>query len=176
MKEVWKKFEEVELTHSSVHHLMAMYELLNKNGYVRGVDVARYLNISRSSVSITVKKLITRGYVVEDENKFYHLTDHAIELIRGVLSKRRIIRLFFKEVLCLSDELAEAEACKVEHLLEEETGHKLVTFMGYYLSDAAASKKFRKDLQNFTYECDQRDDCRVCDLECYFAGKEENQN
>ena len=176
MKEIWKKFEEVELTHSSVHHLMAMYALLNKNGYVRGVDIARYLNISRSSVSITVKKLISRGYVSEDENKFYHLTEHAIELIRGVLSKRRIIRLFFKEVLGLSEELAETEACKVEHLLEEETGHKLVTFMGYFLSDSPTSKKFKEDFHQFAFECNNQEDCKVCELECYFAGKDEPQS
>ena len=116
MKELWKKFDEVEMTHSSVHHLMAIYELLKKNGYVRGVDVAKYLDISRSSVSITMKKLISRGYVVEDENKFYKFTSQGEELINSVLSKRHIIKMFFEEVLGLSEELAEEEACKIEHL------------------------------------------------------------
>lgn len=169
MKEVWKKFDEVELTHSSVHHLMAMHALLKKNGYVRGVDIAGYLNISRSSVSITLKKLISKGYVYEDENKFFHFAEHGKELINSVLSKRRIIRLFFESVLNLTPELAESEACKVEHLLGEETGQKLMSFMGFYLSRNKAALNFRKEIKEYTHQCNATDSCEICEVECYFA-------
>ena len=169
MKELWKKFDEVELTHSSVHHLMAIYELLKKNGYVRGVDVAKYLDISRSSVSITMKKLITRGYVIEDENKFYKFTSQGEDLINSVLSKRHIIKMFFEEVLGLSEELAEEEACKIEHLLEEETGQKFMSFMGYYLSGRKVVKNFKSDFNSFNFECVKAENCDICELSCYFA-------
>lgn len=169
MKELWKKFDEVELTHSSVHHLMAMHELLKQNGYVRGVDIATFLNISRSSVSITIKKLLTKGYVREDENKFYHFTEHGKELINDVLSKRRIIQLFFNNVLAIDENLSESEACKVEHLLEEETGQKLMSFMGYFLSNHPAAVNFRKQFTNFTYDCQKTENCDICEVECYFA-------
>lgn len=169
MKELWKKFDEVELTHSSVHHLMAMHELLKRNGYVRGVDIANHLNISRSSVSITLKKIKYKGYIVEDENKFFHLTDDGLALINSVLSKRRIIKLFFKSVLDLPEHIAEAEACKVEHLLEEETGHKLMSFMGFYMSDSDAASMFRKHFENFTYQCQETENCQICELDCYLA-------
>jgi DtxR family transcriptional regulator, Mn-dependent transcriptional regulator len=172
MKEVWKKFDEVELTHSSVHHLMAMHELLKKNGYVRGVDIANHLNISRSSVSITLKKLKARGYVVEDANKFFQFTEHGKELINSVLSKRRIIQTFFKNVLNLSDDLAEEEACKVEHLLNRETGQKLMSFLGYYLSEDPSAAHFREDYRDFTYRCQATDNCDICELTCYMSNRE----
>jgi DtxR family Mn-dependent transcriptional regulator len=169
MKELWKKFDAVELTHSSVHHLMAMHELLKKNGYVRGVDIANYLNISRSSVSITIKKLLTKGYVVEDENKFYHFTERGQKLINDVLSKRRIIQLFFNKVLDIDKDLAESEACKIEHLLEEETGQKLMSFMGYFLSSNKMALGFREAYREFVYDCQRAEDCDICELSCYFA-------
>lgn len=169
MKELWKKFDEVELTHSSVHHLMAMHELLKKNGYVRGVDIANHLNISRSSVSITLKKIKNKGYIVEDENKFFHLTDEGLALINSVLSKRRIIQLFFTSVLDLPEQIAEAEACKVEHLLEEQTGHKLMSFMGFFESNSKIAADFRKDFKNFTYQCNKTENCEICELDCYLA-------
>ena len=169
MKELWKKFDEVELTHSSVHHLMAMHELLKKNGYVRGVDIANHLNISRSSVSITLKKIKNKGYIIEDENKFFQLTDDGQALINGVLSKRRIIQLFFKSVLDLPDTIAEAEACKVEHLLEEETGHKLMSFMGFFMSDSKIAVDFRNNFKNFTYQCQKTENCEICELNCFLA-------
>jgi DtxR family Mn-dependent transcriptional regulator len=172
MKELWKKFDEVELTHSSVHHLMAMHELLKKNGYVRGVDIANHLSISRSSVSITLKKIKSKGYILEDENKFFHLTDDGQALINSVLSKRRIIQLFFKSVLNLPDRIAEAEACKVEHLLEEETGHKLMSFMGFYMSNSEIAADFRMNFKNFTYKCEEIENCEICELDCYVAQSE----
>ncbi len=173
LKETWKKFDEIELTHSSVHHLMAMHQLLKRNGYVRGIDIARYLDISRSSVSITVHKLVKKGYIREDENKFYHFTDKGLELINNVLSKRRIIHLFFERVLNLPEDKAEEEACKIEHLLEEETGQKLMNFVGFFLSEQQEAKKFRKALESFIYECSAVDSCEFCEMDCYFAGKED---
>ncbi len=165
---MWKKFDEVELTHSSVHHLMAMHELLKKNGYVRGVDIAKHLKISRSSVSITLRKLIARGYVVEDENKFYLFTEHGEEIINSVLSKRNIIRIFFEKALHLDAETAESEACKIEHLLGESTGQKLMSFMGYYLSDRKSVKEFQREYETFRYECQDTLNCDICEANCYF--------
>ena len=175
MKELWKKYDEVELTQSSVHHLMAMHELLKKNGYVRGVDVANHLNISRSSVSITLKKLKLKGYISEDENRFFHFTEHGQELINGVLSKRRIIQMFFKNVLNLSDVLAEEEACKIEHLLDEQTGQKLMSFMGFYMSNETAADEFRKKFKDFTFKCQTTETCDICELNCYMAGSNFNE-
>ncbi len=174
-KLTWKKFDEVELTHSSVHHLMAMHELLKQNGYVRGVDIAKYLKISRSSVSITIHKLIKKGYIKEDENKFYHFTEKGKELINNVLSKRYIIQLFFEKVLQLTSEKAEAEACKIEHLLEEATGQRLMSFLGFFLSDSEIAGQFREAFKNFSFECGQVESCEVCELNCYFAGQTEKQ-
>ena len=171
MKDMWKKYDEVELTHSSVHHLMAMHELLKRNGYVRGVDISRYLEISRSSVSITLRKLIARGYVTEDENKFYLFTEHGEDLISSVLSKRKIIRNFFENALYLEPETAEAEACKIEHLLGEKTGQKLMSFMGFYLSERKTVRNFREQYETFRYECHDTENCDVCETECFFQAK-----
>ena len=168
MKDVWKKFEETALSHSSTHHLLAINNLMKENGYSRAVDIARYLNISRASVSITVTKLKDKGFVEEDKNRFLHLSDKGKELVNSVLSKRRVVEQFFREVLDLSNIEAEIEACKVEHLLSEPTGKKLISFMGYYLSEQPEVYKFRQGLKNFNYQCASTKDCDVCELECFF--------
>ena len=127
MKDVWKNFDKTELTHSSIHHLLAINTLLRDNGYSRAVDISKYLNISRASVSITVTKLKEKGFVEEDKNRFLNLSKKGKHLVNSVLSKRRIVKQFFREVLDLSAGEAESEACKVEHLLSEPTGKKLIS-------------------------------------------------
>jgi DtxR family Mn-dependent transcriptional regulator len=168
MKDIWKKFEETELTHSSIHHLLAIHSLFKENGYSRSVDIANHLNISRASVSITITKLREKGFVKEGKNRFLNLSKKGEELVNSVLSKRRIVEQFFREVLDLPSDEAEIEACKVEHLLSEPTGKKLISFMGYYLSGQPDAIKFKKGLDRFNYVCASTAECKVCELDCFF--------
>ena len=168
MKDLWKKFDDTTLTHSSVHHLLAINSLIKENGYSRAVDMANFLNISRASVSITLSKLKEKGFVVEDKNRFLGLSKKGEKLVNSVLTKRRIVERFFLEVLGLSSAQAAEEACKVEHLLSEPTGKKLLGFLGFYLSDNPEVVNFRNSLREFTYQCDNTDGCDMCELQCYF--------
>ena len=172
MKDIWKRFEETELTHSSVHHLLAVNDLFKQNGYARAVDIANFLNISRASVSITLNKLKEKGFIKEDRNRFLLLTKKGNEIVNSVLSKRRIIQRFFHQVLELSPEEAEVNACKTEHLVSETAGKKLLSFMGYYLSDAQPASEFREGLHNFSFLCADNESCTVCEQECYFKGQD----
>jgi DtxR family Mn-dependent transcriptional regulator len=172
MKDVWKKFDETEPSHSSIHHLMAIYQLHKKNGYARGIDVAHFLNITRGSVSITLTRLKDKEYINEDENKFYCLTDEGQRIVNSVLSKRHILERFFTEVLQVPDEIAEIDACKIEHLLSNETGEKLICFLGYYLSGKLEAVNFREGFDKFNYQCHSVSNCQVCEMNCFFAGKE----
>ena len=45
MHDVWKQFEENNITHSAAHHLLAIFDLKKERGYARVSDVARRLNM-----------------------------------------------------------------------------------------------------------------------------------
>lgn len=168
IKEVWKKFDETELSHSSVHHLMAVHHLVKENGYARAVDIGRYLNLTRGSISVTLHKLIDKDYLEEDENKFYRLSEKGEHLVCSVLSKRQILKQFFTTVLRLPEDSAEIDACKIEHLLSQQAGEQLLVFMGYFLSDNSEAAAFREGFQQFQYNCPM-ENCLICDNNCYFA-------
>jgi len=172
IKDVWKKFDKTELHHSSVHHLLAVRTLTEDQGYARATDVSAYLQVSRASVSVTLKKLRNKGYIIEDQNKFLKLSDKGRELTTAVLSKRRLVETFFAQVLGVSPDIAEEEACKVEHLLTDATSSSLLTFIGLYLSDNPKAVNFRKAFARYVHKCDDQS-CAVCKDVCYFAGKEE---
>jgi len=147
MQNFWKKYDEIELSHSSVHHLLAIDSLREQQGYARLVDVSNYLNISRASVSITIGKLKKKGFVEEDPNRFLRLSDKGADIVSSVLTKRKIVEKFFRVVLNLPDNIPEINACKIEHLLDVETGSKLARFVNFYQSDANEANKFRRALE-----------------------------
>ena len=69
-EEVWRAYEENELSHSAAHHLLSIHELRRQSGYARVSDIAKHLSITKGSVSTAMKLLKERGYVQEDHNKF----------------------------------------------------------------------------------------------------------
>ena len=171
MQDIWKKFDESELTHSGIHHLVAIHTLIKENGYSRSIDIANFLNITRASVSITIHKLKDKGYITEDKNKFLRLSEKGEDIVNSVLSKRKIVIQFFKEVLNLNGNEAEVNACKIEHLLSEDSGKQLISFMGFFMSNNTTAKNFRNKLKEFSYTCSSMKDCDVCELKCFFKNK-----
>jgi DtxR family Mn-dependent transcriptional regulator len=132
MEEVWKKFEENEITHSAAHHLTAILELREKRGYARVTDVARHLDITTGSASTNLKSLKSKGFISEDENRFLSLTDEGHALAKAVIERKGVMLRFLREVIGVSSNQAEIDACKVEHLISEETADKILRFINHY--------------------------------------------
>jgi DtxR family Mn-dependent transcriptional regulator len=134
LEDVWKEFNENEITHSAAHHILAILELTEKRGYARVSDVAKHLQITTGSASTNLKSLKQKGLVVEDDNKFLSLSDEGKKLAEGIVHQREILVEFLKNVLGVTPHQAEVDACKTEHLFSFETTSKMQEF----------SKKFSK--------------------------------
>lgn len=164
--DVWKAFEENEITHSVAHHLAAIRELKDRYGYARVSDVARYLDITRGSASLTLKALRQKGFVQEDENKFLRLSERGERLVDLVLAKRAIVRKFLKDVLQVESHQSEVDACKVEHLLSEETSEKLLNFVRFLLAETPEAREFLDAFWQTGDFCHDEADCPICEDEC----------
>ncbi|MDA0711659.1 MAG: metal-dependent transcriptional regulator [bacterium] len=146
-KEVWKEYESNEISHSVAHHLASIHELMRDQGYARVSDVARALNITRGSASLTLKALKEKGLVVEDHNKFLKLSEGGAAVVDGVLGNRAIVQKFLCDVLKLDDQQAEIEACKVEHLLSAQTGAQLLHFVRFLFSSGPVAQQFLSEFR-----------------------------
>lgn len=135
--DVWKQFEENNLTHSAAHHLLAILELHEKRGYARVTDVARHLNITTGSASTNLKSLKSKGLITEDDNKFLALSAEGESMARAVVARKSVFQRFLVEILKVTPEQAEIDACKTEHLISGETARKLQMFIESYDRKAA---------------------------------------
>ena len=94
--------------------------LQSKHGMVRSVDVARHLDVSKPSVSHAVATLKDGGFLTMDEDYFLHLTDIGREVAEQIYEKHR----FSTERLIaagVDPETAEQDACRIEHVISEES-------------------------------------------------------
>jgi Mn-dependent DtxR family transcriptional regulator len=165
---VWKCFEENILTHSAAHYLMTIKELLNRQGYARITDIAERLNITRGSCSISIKALKNRGWVLEDKNRFLHLSKEGHRLAALVERNDELLETFFRDILGISPEQAKIDACKVEHLLSMETTMKLAGFIKYTASDSSIAKEFLAELHECDVHCmHDSKNCNLCHNICF---------
>lgn len=130
--DVWKQFEENNLTHSAAHHMLAILELREKRGYARVTDVARHLHITSGSASTNLKNLKAKKLIIEDENRFLTLSAEGEALARAVIARKNLFEKFLIEVLKVTPEQAEIDACKTEHLISAETAIRLKEFLETY--------------------------------------------
>lgn len=160
----WKEFDENPLTHSAAHYLMAVRDLRSKNGYARVTDIARHMDITPGSCSLSLKALRKRGLLEEDENKFVLLSARGEQLADMVDKNEKILESFFTDILKVSASQAEIDACKMEHLVSTETASKMCQFIGFIQKEAPdLLEKFNAtacDVDDFL------DNCRSCETSC----------
>lgn len=165
--EVWKEFEDNQITHSAAHYLMTIRQLLDDHGYARVTDIAKALNITRGSCSISLKPLKRRGLVVEDENRFLKLSEEGQRLAELVELNDKLLEVLLGEVLGVDPEQAEIDACKIEHLLSIESSTQLSAFIKIWQSDAPEVAAFKKLLKKSKHECTgDTENCDICTRLC----------
>jgi DtxR family Mn-dependent transcriptional regulator len=165
--ETWKEFEANELTHSAAHHLLAIHEVgASYGGWARVSDIARRLNITRGSVSINLRTLKKRGWVDTDEHRQVKLSAKGLRVVHSVMAKRVIVKKFLCDVLGISEQQAEIDSCKIEHLISHSTGERLVQFVQFLTSGAPVSRQLLKQFRVFHTNCPENRSCDVCNGHC----------
>ena len=111
-------------TASSENYLEAILVLQQKMGMVRSVDVARHMAVSKPSVCHAVAVLQEGGFLVMDGDHFLHLTEQGRRIAERIYERHR----FFTDRLIeagVDPKTAEADACRIEHVISEETFRRL---------------------------------------------------
>ena len=145
-EKTWKFFEENQLTHSAAHYLMTINELIQENGYARVTDIAKLLSITRGSCSISLQPLKKRGFVIEDHNKFLHLSDEGKRLADLIEKNDELLEILFRDCLGVDPGQAEIDSCKIEHLISIETSVKLAHFISFMKSGNQLVTQFLHEL------------------------------
>lgn len=101
-------------------YLETILLLHKENGQVRSIDIANELNFTKASVSIAMKKLREKEYIVMAENGYITLTESGKWRAESVLERHTILSDWLIS-LGVSKEVALEDACRVEHDLSDES-------------------------------------------------------
>ena len=165
----WRAFEANEITHSGAHYLLAVAAAGEGGRSPRAADVARALGVTRAAASLQLRALQEHGLVSLDRQQRLHLSARGADLVGRIASKRRILQVFLAEVLGVPEEVAELDACKVEHLLSEESGAALVRLLRFLRSDDPRAAAFATAFRTATADCPPGARCELCGRVCLLA-------
>ncbi len=163
----WKEFDQNVISHSAAHHLMAIDDLIGTLGYARVSDIARRLGITRGSVSISLQPLKKAGLVTQDENRHLRLSEAGRSLVGSIKTKRLLLRRLLAEVLGVGGAQAEIDACKIEHLVSNETAHRVLALLRFLDEDPERAERLLADWRLAGASCRHAPEtCPSCASEC----------
>ena len=115
-------------TESLEMYLENILVLQNTIGRVRSIDIAHRIGYSKPSVSRAVKLLGSDGCIEIDADGFITLTEKGRGIANDILDRHKIISAFF-ESIGVSEETASEDACRIEHVISDETFEKLKKYI-----------------------------------------------
>ena len=171
--ETWRAFEANEITHSGAHYLLAVAAFTKGGQAPRAADVARQLGVSRAAASLQLRTLHEHGLVELAEAQRLHLSRAGADLVARIAGKREVLRVFLSDILGVGDDVAERDACKVEHLLSEQTGAALVRLIRFLRSQHPAAREAIEAYRTATDACPEGGNCELCERVCLLAAGSE---
>ena len=109
----------VKYNQSEQDYLETLLTLSKAQSIVHRIDVAKRMNVSQAAVNKAIKLLCEKEYVYED-GKHLYLTESGKAYAESVFERHCIIREYLLQN-GISAENAEEDACRMEHLISEET-------------------------------------------------------
>ncbi|MBO4666624.1 MAG: metal-dependent transcriptional regulator [Bacilli bacterium] len=105
---------------SAEDYLERILILQERNKEVRSIDIAHDMGFSKPSISVAMKKLKEAGLIKIDDNGFITLTKEGHVIADKVYERHCVLKQTLINI-GVSPEQAEKDACKVEHVISEET-------------------------------------------------------
>ena len=110
----------MKIYESAEDYLEAILSLRERNGMVRSIDIANELHFSKPSVSVAMKNLRQKNYVLVSDEGYLSLTEEGLNLASTVYERHSVISNWLIS-LGVSQEVAVEDACRMEHDISDES-------------------------------------------------------
>ena len=116
------------LQESAEMYLETIYILSQKSNIVRSIDVAEYMGYSKPSVSRAVGLLKKGGYLNMAPDGLLSLTEEGVAHANKIFERHTVLSSLLQKI-GVSEETATKDACKIEHVISDETLSAIKKFM-----------------------------------------------
>lgn len=118
-----------ELSPALEKYLEAIFRLESRDGAVRGSSIAEAVQVSRSTVTGTLKILKAMGYIKYSPYSLIYLTEKGKKVGMEIAHRHFVFQTFLNKVLFLDSEESQSTARALEHVVAEDVIKRLGQFV-----------------------------------------------
>lgn len=143
----------MKLSKSMEDYLEAVYVIAKNKKVVRVKDVGAFLKVRNPSVIKAMRGLEENGLVRHEHYGYIELTPAGKEYAQSVYERHVLIMSFFTKILKVPLNIAEEDACIIEHYLHKVTMSRLRHFMKYIVEETDfSSEQFERYYEEGQFE------------------------
>jgi DtxR family Mn-dependent transcriptional regulator len=154
--------ENRELSASLEDYLEAVYLISSKDDVAHANKIAEYLKVGKSSVSWALNQLSDKGLINYKPYEAITLTEAGEKLAKRVAIRHDNIKNFLREVLSVEEDIAEANACRMEHVVDKEILQRMTRFVEFLDKCPRAGRQWMKGFGLFCDQGKKHDNCLEC--------------
>ena len=121
----------MSIQESGEMYLESILVLSKENPSVRAIDISEYMGFSKPSVCVAMRNLREHGYITTDSNGLISLTESGLEVAKHVFCRHETITNWLIKIGVNPDRAA-IDACRIEHVISEESFECLKKFTEKY--------------------------------------------
>ncbi len=118
----------MSMQESGENYLETIYVLHRKNGFVRSIDIANELDYAKASISRAMSILKSQDYITMEPNGQILLTEKGEQKANKIYERHQYITNYLMATLGLPQEIADKDACRIEHVISQETFDEIKQF------------------------------------------------
>lgn len=130
--------------------LEAILQLISEKGTARVRDIAAALSLHKSTVSSTLKGLSEKGLVHYSPYEITTLTALGEEIAQDVRRRHQVIGRFLAEILGADEDAAQANACRMEHIVDADILDRFCLLMDFAKSSAAKGDNWVEQFHRYS--------------------------
>ncbi len=115
----------MRIQESGENYLETILILQARKGSVRSIDIANELDYTKASISRAMGILKKAGYITMENSGNIHLTESGHQRATQIYERHRLLTEYLVKALRIDEETAVADACRIEHVISEDSFHKI---------------------------------------------------
>lgn len=118
----------MKIQESAENYLETILRLQLRYGSVRAIDIATELEYSKPSVSVAMKNLREKNHITVTDAGFIYLTDSGKQIAEMIYERHEFLHSWLTS-LGVPSETASEDACKIEHVISQESFDAIKAFV-----------------------------------------------
>lgn len=163
------------LTSNLEDYLEAIFVLEAEQHSARAKDIAERIGVQRASVTGALQSLAQKGLIHYQPYSSVNLTAQGFRLASKIVYRHKVLLEFLSTFLQLPMDVAESNACRLEHHIDDEALDRLVAFVQFVRICPRTGQDWLQAFTRLCRECGKCENCQSCIEECLLTYKSSKQ-